>query len=103
MMKNKKVKYLVEIEFIRTIFEGIVIPILIVLVIENLLLNESVYTLGVTITCIAQVIFSFGYVFLIKKFDSNILIKGATTALLISVMILFLHKIKFCILYQCSF
>lgn len=88
MMRNKKIRYLIEIEFLRSVFEGILMPILIVIVLDGINAKEEIYTMGVLVAAISQVIFSILYVKISKSMKDKIIVIYSTILICVTLVIL---------------
>lgn len=80
--------YLVISEGVRSLVEGMCIPLLISYVITVLHETEILYTRGQSVGAIFQVIMSIVYIYLVKRFKTSFLIDGSTIMMIVAFLAL---------------
>lgn len=88
VFKYSKVKFLVLIEFLRSVAEGIFIPLLIIYFKLIIVGSDEFFTFGGTLMCLFQVIFSFTYFLISKHIDKNKIIVMATLIICLALAII---------------
>lgn len=88
---DPEIAFLVFSESLRSLVEGMCLPLLITYVITILNADESLYSLGQVMGSIAQVIMSLVYIYLFKKHTSTWIINMGALLMMISLLTLVFH------------
>ncbi|WP_278391020.1 MFS transporter [Lactobacillus acetotolerans] len=87
LFKNSKMRLLTTIEMLRSIAEGIFIPLLIVYFNVMIGGKDETFSFAGTLMCLAQVVFSFMYTIMSNRFHKKRLIMFATLSICFSLFI----------------
>lgn len=88
LSKDNRLKFLMKIEFLRSVAEGIYIPLLIVYFKEIIIAADEIFSLSQTMMCLFQIIFSFAYIRLNKHLSKKNIILIATLNICIALILI---------------